>query len=58
MQFLHNFGLTHTDLKLENVLFDRDAKHIEITNDSQEHISIPNTQHIKGFSFLSCFLIS
>lgn len=28
MQFLHSFGLTHTDLKLENLLFSTDAPRV------------------------------
>lgn len=33
MQFIHSFGLTHTDLKLENILFNsRENKHSLILN--------------------------
>lgn len=48
MQFLHNFGLTHTDLKLENVLFASNEERISIRNDYGETMYVPNTQHIEG----------
>lgn len=48
MQFIHSFGLTHTDLKLENVLFATDEKQTVEVNDEGQSISIPNTHHIEG----------
>ena len=49
MEFIHGFGLTHTDLKLENVLFADDHEYITITNQHQQSLRIPQTKHIQGF---------
>lgn len=48
MQFIHHFGLTHTDLKLENVLFASNEEFHSIANDANELIQVPNTRHIQG----------
>ncbi|KNB45485.1 CLK protein kinase [Blastocystis sp. subtype 4] len=42
MQFMHSFGLTHTDLKLENLLFTTPAKEISVVNDAGESLWIPD----------------
>ena len=52
MRFIHSFGLTHTDLKLENVLFADDDEAITITNQHQQTLRIPKTKSIQGFSSL------
>ena len=43
-------GPTHTDLKLENVLFATQEKEVMMDNDLHQRISVPNTRHIAGDS--------
>ena len=46
MQFLHSFGLTHTDLKLENLLFSTDAPRVETTNEHGQKLWLPNSTDV------------
>ena len=41
-------GLTHTDLKLENVLFATQEKEVMMDNDLHQRISVPNTRQYRA----------
>ena len=45
LRFLHGFGLTHTDLKLENVLFNSPAGEEKWTNHRDQSVYLPSCRH-------------